>query len=258
MSSKILVIGDTQIKPNEDLTYLSAIGNYIVDKQPDIIVHIGDAFDFESLSSYDKGKKSFEGRRLKADIEAGHEGMRRLCGPLMQLQQQQKRNKQKVYKPRMVLTLGNHDERFDRMANDNPELEGFVGTEQLNLEQYGWEVHEFLKPVEIEGIYFVHYLSNPMTGRPYSGTAISQLKTVGKSFVVGHKQTLDIAVRPTLDDKLQIGIVLGACYPFNEAYKGWQGNNHFRGVVMLHEAEDGFADPMFVSLEYLIRRYGGM
>ena len=122
MGSKILVIGDTQIKPNEDMTYLSAIGEYIVDKRPDIIVHIGDAFDFESLSVYDKGKRSFEGRRLKADIEAGHEGMRRLCGPLLKLQERQRKNRQKVYKPRMVLTLGNHDERLDRLAKDNPEF----------------------------------------------------------------------------------------------------------------------------------------
>ena len=57
----------------------------------------------------------------------------------------------------------------------------------------------------------MHYLANPMTGKPYSGTAANILKTVGKSFVVGHRQVVDCAIRPTIDSKLQLGIVNGAC-----------------------------------------------
>lgn len=256
MSKKILVVADTQCKPNHDLSYLSWIGSYIVEKKPDVIVHIGDHFDFESLSFYDKGKKSFEGRRLKADIEAGNKGLELLTLPMKKLQEHQRACKKKVYNPRMVFCAGNHEARYDRLAEDMPELHGFVGTETLNIEQYGFEVHPFLKPVEIEGIYFVHFLANPFTGKPYGGTALSQLKTVGRSFVVGHKQTLDVAIRPTIDDKMQIGIINGACYPHLESYKGFQGNNHFRGITMLHEVEDGMALPMFVSLDFLEKKYG--
>jgi len=242
---KILVIADTQCKPSEDLSYMSWIGKYINDKKPDIIVHIGDHFDFESLSSYDKGKKSFEGRRLKADIDAGNEGLKLLTREFLF----------DNYKPRMVFCMGNHEARFDRLSEDMPELDGFVGTDTLNIESGGWEVYPFLKPVEIEGIYFVHYLANPFSGKPYGGTAMNQLKTVGRSFVVGHKQCLDVAIRPTIDGKHQIGIINGAAYPFEERYKGYQGNNHFRGITMLHEVEDGFALPMFISLDYLKNRY---
>ena len=60
----ILVIADTQAKSEEDLEYLLWIGHYIAEKQPDVIVHIGDHYDFPCLSSYDKGKSSSEGRRL--------------------------------------------------------------------------------------------------------------------------------------------------------------------------------------------------
>ena len=256
MSEKILVIGDTQCKPNVDLDYMRWIGEYIVSKRPDVVVHIGDHYDFESLSSYDKGKKSFEGRRVKADIEAGNHGMIKLLTPLWELQIQQRKCKKKVYNPRLVLTLGNHDARYDRFINDNPEFEGLLGIETLNLERFGWEVYPFLKPVEIQGIHFAHYLANPMTGKPYAGTAMNQLKTVGCSFVVGHKQVLDIAIRPTLDGRHQIGIVNGAAYEHDEEYKGYTGNNHFRGIIMLHEAKDGFALPMPVSLKYLKSKYG--
>lgn len=256
-SKSILIIGDTQCNPAHDLEYMSAIGEYIVDKRPDIIVHIGDHFDFPSLSFYDKGKKAFEGRRLIEDINAGVDGMERLVAPLRKLQKNQKLYRKKVYQPRMVFCMGNHEDRFNRMANDTPELAGFVGMETIDLAQYGWEVYPFLKPVEIEGIYFVHYLANPMTGRPYTGTAAGQLKIVGRSFVAGHKQVLDVAIQPTIDGAMRIGIINGACYPHDEAYKGFQGNNHFRGVTVLHEVADGFGLPMFVSLEYMMKQMEG-
>ena len=243
---EIIIIADTQCKPSEKLDYMSWIGKYIAEKQPDVVVHIGDHYDFPSLSSYDKGKRCFEGRRVKDDIDAGNEGMRLLMEGI----------NSSSHKPRLVFCTGNHEDRFDRLANDMPELDGLVGTATLPLVSYGWEVYPYLKPVEIDGIYFAHFLANPFTGKPYGGTAMNQLKNVGKSFVVGHKQCLDVAIRPTLDGKHQIGIVNGACYPFDESYKGYQGNNHYRGLTVLHEVSDGFALPMFISLDYLKSRHG--
>ena len=242
----ICVIADLQCKPTESLEYLLWIGKYIADTKPDIIVNIGDTFDMPSLSSYDKGKASAEGRRFVDDLNAGNKGLELLNLAI---------HKDPAYKPRKVFCKGNHEHRIDRYVEDNPELQGTIGTEFLPLESYGWEVHDFLHPVEIEDIYFVHYLANPMTGKPYSGTASSILKTVGKSFVVGHKQVLDITIRPTIDGKQQIGIVNGACYPFNEKYKGVFGNVHYRGITVLTEVKDGFGLPSFVSLEHMKEKY---
>ncbi len=245
---KILFIPDCQVKPGEDTTYLEAIGQYIVDKKPDIVVNIGDFFDFPSLSVYDKGKLSFEGRRLQQDIQAGKDGMKKLLKPLRDYQMCYN-----DYNPRMVFTLGNHEERLQRVPANNSEFEGFIGYHLLELEK-DWEVHDYLKPVNIQGINFVHYLANPMTGKPYGGSAAMQLKNVGTSYCVGHKQTLEVAILPVLDGTMRLGIIAGACYPFNEAYKGYTGNNHFRGVVMLHDARNGFADPSFISTDFLIKR----
>jgi hypothetical protein len=256
MSKKHLVIADTQNKPEEDLEYMGYIGQYIADKKPDVVVHIGDHWDFPSLSSYDKGKKVMEGRRVIDDVRAGHEGMKKLMAPVIALQEQQRANKKKVYNPKMVFCPGNHEDRFDRYANDNPELYGLVGVDSLNIQQYGWEVAPYLKPVCIDGIYYVHYLVNPMNGRPRAGNAAAQLKAVGSSFVVGHKQVLDIAIADNqLDGKYRIGIINGACYPHDEAYKGHQGNQHFRGIMMLNEVDDGFGLPCPVSLDYLTKKY---
>ena len=76
------VIPDTQVKPGLDFSHLTWCGEYLAEKRPDVIVMIGDWADMPSLSEYDKGKKSFEGRTYKADIEASHEAMECLMTPI--------------------------------------------------------------------------------------------------------------------------------------------------------------------------------
>ena len=250
---KIAVISDCQVKGGVDLTYLTAIGNYIASKKPNVIVNIGDFWDFPSLSSYDKGKLSFEGRRLKEDIEVGNRGMDLLLAPIKKEQERLKVNKKRQWHPRMIFITGNHENRCSRVAVNNPEFEGFIGEHLLNLGD--WEVSEFLKPVDVNGIWFSHYLQNQLTGKPLGGSALNMLKTVGQSFVVGHRQVLDIAVRPVLSGDLQIGIICGACYLHKEEYMGYTGNNHFRGITLLHNVIDGFGNPSFVDTQYLVDNY---
>lgn len=252
-----LMIPDTQCKPDVDMEYLKHIGQYIVEKRPALIVHIGDHADLPSLSSYDRGKKSAEGKRLQRDIDASIEGMRLLLQPLHELQTRQRKNKKQVYKPRMILTLGNHEERIMRHVEANPELEGFLSYDSLKYKEFGWEVYDYLKPVVVNGVSYCHFMANPFTGKPYGGTAQNILKNVGESFCVGHKQTLDIATRfLPASGKQQWGIVAGACYTHEEGYKGHQGNHHWRGIVVKHNVQDGSFNPMFVSLDYLKERYG--
>jgi len=251
------VIPDTQVKPGLDLSWLTWVGKYIVDRKPDVIIHLGDHADMPSLSSYDKGKKSFEGRRVAEDIKAAVKGMETLLAPLREYQQKQFDEDGFVsYNPRMVMTIGNHEFRLVRHVEENPELEGFLGIHSLGYENFGWEVHDYLKPVVIDGIAYCHFMANPFTGKPYGGSAMNVLKTVGESFTVGHKQTLDMATRYLpASGRQQWGLICGACYTHDEDYKGYQGNHHFRGVIVKHEVKDGSYNPMFVSLDYLRNRY---
>ena len=79
---KIMVVPDTQVKPNGSIEHLKWAGQYAVEKRPDVIVHLGDHWDFPSLSSYDVGTKSFEGRRYTHDVQAGIEGMVAFLTPI--------------------------------------------------------------------------------------------------------------------------------------------------------------------------------
>lgn len=251
---KHLFIPDVQAKEGVSLDHLSWIGQYIVDKKPDVIVQIGDFADMPSLSSYDKGKLAFEGRRYKKDIQAATKAMDILLQPLREYNEKQRKDHKARYNPRMVLTLGNHEQRIERAINSQAELEGLISYDDL---PYGdWEVFDFLEPVFIDGICYTHYMANPFTGNPYGGMAATVLKNVGHSFVVGHAQKLEIATRHLTSGQQQWGIIAGACYLHDEDYKGYQGNLHWRGIIMLHRVKEGSFDPMFVSLDYLRDRYG--
>ena len=249
------VIPDCQVRDKDDFGYLTNIGRYIVDKQPEVIVCLGDFADKPSLSSYDVGKKAFEGRRYSKDIEAAREAMSSLLEPLNDYNRAAKRYKQKQYKPRMVLTLGNHEERINRAVNNDAKLDGVLSVQDLQYEAFGWEVHPFLDVVVIDNIAYSHYFTSGVLGRPAT-SASAQLSKKHMSCIAGHQQGLQIATGNRADGSLLTSIIAGSCYEHDEDYLGPQGNKHWRGCLMLNDVEDGQFDLMPLSLKYLNPRYG--
>lgn len=249
---RIAVIPDTQVKPGVDLAYLNNIGEYLVEKQPDVIIHLGDHWDMPSLSSYDVGKKSFEGRRYKNDIQAGNDGMRELLYPLKSYNKRAAANHKPRYRPEMHFLMGNHENRINRAVNDDAKLEGTIGVQDCNLDD--WIVHDFLDVAIIGGIAFSHYFVTGVAGRPAS-TASAQLNKKHMSCIAGHQQGLQIATAHRADGQRLTSIIAGSCYEHDEDYLGAQGNKHWRGFMMLHEVNDGQFDLMPVSLDYLNKKY---
>ena len=69
---KILIIPDAHATPGVSNERFLWAGEYIIDKQPDVIVCLGDLFDLHSFNTYDlPGSKSLEGVRYKKDFDAG-------------------------------------------------------------------------------------------------------------------------------------------------------------------------------------------
>lgn len=249
-----IVIGDTQVKEGVVTSHLTWIGRYIVDQfagQDVSVIHVGDHWDMPSLSSYDKGKKEMEGRRYRSDIKAGNLGFDLLCEPLHDYN----RKRRNPWWPERHLTLGNHENRIARACEDDAQLDGVISFDDLNAKEWGWEVHPFLEPVIIDGIHYAHYFYNPNTGRPYSGENIQlRLKTIGHSFTQGHQQGVNYGLRPVGKTRHH-GLVLGSCYLHDEKYLGPQATDYWRGIVVCHQVETGMYDPMFVSLDWLCRKY---
>lgn len=252
---KILVIPDCQVKEGVDTSHLKWLGQYIVDKKPDVIVNIGDFADMPSLSSYDVGKKSFEGRRYWKDVEAAQEAMADLLIPLKEFNFKQRMNKKKPYNPRMVLTLGNHENRINRAIENDPKVEGIMSTDDLLYAEYGWEVHPFLEVVMIGGVAFSHYFPTGVAGRP-STTANAQLNKQHCSCIAGHQQGLQIATGKKADGTLLTSIIAGSFYLHDEEFMGAQGNKHWRGALMLHNVQDGQFDLNLLPMSYLKGKYG--
>ena len=252
---KILVIPDCQVKAGVPLEHLTWAGEAICDYRPDVIVNIGDFADMPSLSTHDvKGSKYFEGLRYNIDIDTTKKAMKMLLKPLRDLQEKQRENKHKVYNPRMVLTLGNHENRISRAVNNNPMLEGLISTKDLCYEA-DWEVHDFLHPTFINGVGFNHYWPVGAMGRPAASPA-AIISKLHMSCVAGHMQGKQVAYGKRADGQSICSIIAGSFYQHDEDYMDQLSNKHWRGLVVLNEVNDGAFDEMFLSMNYLKGKYG--
>lgn len=266
---KIAVIPDTQVRPGVRTDHLEWAGKYIADKKPDVVVHLGDHWDMPSLSSYDKGKATAEGRRVMKDIEAGNRALLDLT-IAMGLEEMDLDNPKTAkdgllrwrstgYRPRLIMLRGNHEDRLTRYLNDHPELQGaFEGA--FADERLGWEVVPFLQPVEIGGVSFCHYFPRSSDGnvaqtKRGAPSARAQLLREMQSCVSGHRQGLDLAVH-TNGKRVIRSIIAGSFYQHAEAYLSPQGNSHWQGMLMLHEVTGGTFSLCEVSLGWLRKKYG--
>jgi len=110
-----MVIPDIQAKPGVPDDHLEWIANYAIEKRPDVIIQIGDWADMPSLSSYDKGKRSYEGRRYVKDCDAANNSLMRFES---QIEQHNRTHPDDPYNPRKVITLmaeAGHPPRFSAL-----------------------------------------------------------------------------------------------------------------------------------------------
>lgn len=252
---KHFVLPDTQVKPGVPIEHLRWAGEYVAEKKPDRIIHIGDHWDMPSLSEYDKGKKSFEGRRYTDDIEAGRAGMEEFMRPIAREIQRVVQGHRRRWLPTFDFFIGNHEYRTLRAIDSDRKLEGLIGYRDFKLQELGWNVHPYLNPKVLDGIAYCHYFVTGVMGKPCT-SARALLTKKHQSCVMGHVQKRDIAYDYTADGKQITGIFAGCYYQHEEEYLNPQGNKHWRGCWMLHEVEDGQFDEMPLSLDYLRRKYG--
>jgi len=254
-----LLIPDTQILPGVCVNHLNALGNFIVEKQPEVIVCIGDFADMHSLSSYDMGRRSGEGARYEEDINASKAAMETLLAPLHAYNHRRRRNKEKMYRPRMVMTLGNHENRINRHVDSYPVLEGRLSTDDLGFKEAGWEVYPFLEVVDIDGILYSHYFPRNADGNIVqtnrgAPNARTQVQREQQSCTSGHKQGLSFHVQQ-LQNRRHYGLMAGSFYLHDCDYLSPQGTAYWRGIILKENVREGEYDPVFIRDDNLIDRY---
>lgn len=251
---KHLVIPDCQVKPGVPLEHIDWIASYAIDKKPDVIIIIGDWADMPSLSSYDVGKKSFEGRTYRNDILAANDALQRLMAPIEAEAKRTFTSHIRRWTPRKIVTLGNHEDRIDRAIENDRKLEELISTKDIFFEQWGFEVYPFLQPVIVDGVAYCHYFVSGQLGRPVT-SARMLLQKHHMSCFAGHQQGRDIAYSKKADGSTITAIIAGSCYRHDESYLNAQTNAVWKGIFMLHEVKDGSFDEMPVSLRFLEERY---
>lgn len=255
---KHIIIPDPQVsEEHPESNHLVAIGNYIADQHPDVVVHLGDHWDLPSLSTYEKkGNAFFEGRTYRADVDAGNSAFRELSHPIHREIHRSKRRRGADWTPELHLLRGNHEHRITRAVAADPVLRGSLQFEDLVSE--GWDVHPFLKIINIDGILYSHYFINQQSAMkgPLGGTPQNRLNKVKHSFTQGHTQGRAYGSQFTAIGKEIHGLVVGSCYQHDEGYMpDYQGNFYWRGIVVKNEVHNGEYDIMFVSLNYLLRKW---
>lgn len=203
-----------------------------------------------SLSSYDRGKRSSEGRRFRDDIQAGNDGLERLS----------KGVKSRSYRPDMYILRGNHEQRIERAAQDSSWLYGTLDYSLFNDRKLGWRPVPFLQVLRLDGISYCHYFPRSSNGSIMqtlrgAPSAREQARREGGSATAGHKQGLDVSILHAGTQTLR-GLIAGSFYRHDEEYLSPQGNNYWRGILLKHEVKDGNYGLCEVSMDFLERRYG--
>lgn len=228
------------------------LGELIADIKPDVVINIGDGWDMPSLSGYDKGKKSFQGRTYRADIEAGLDFQDRMWSAV---------RKRKRAMPRRVFCVGNHEYRITRAVELQPELDGAIGLSDLELGRWYDEVvdYEGNTPgfIEIDGIAYAHYFISGVAGRPVGGThpADSLISKKHSSATCGHLHLADWSAHKNMYDQWVMGCFVGCYQDYNADWAGVVNHLWWRGVVIKRGVSNGGYDPEFVSLSRLRQEY---
>src|SRR3990167_403731 len=244
-----LVIPDSHAHPNFDNKRYTYLGHLISDIKPDVVIDIGDWWDMPSLNSFDtKGKKYFEGRNYKKDIEAGLDANDRMLTII-------RRKKRKL--PRFVRCLGNHEYRIIKAIENDPVLDGTIGLDDLCSGDFGWEEHSFLQPIEIDGIHYSHYFIAGVSGKALGGVnhARALVLKYHRSVTQGHSHLHDHSIVTDVGGVKLHGCVVG-CYQDYES--DWAGPANIlwdAGVVIKRGVNNGQYDLEWVSMKRIVEAY---
>lgn len=258
---KILVIGDTHVSAEDDLTRFEWAAKFITEHEPDYIVIMGDFLTLNCLSAWDKDKrKRMEGRRYYDEIQKGNEALDILTSGITNKNNRFRLQKKKLYSPDIIYIEGNHEDRLTRYLDYDPTFEGAVSVDtDLHLASRGIVWIPYREYWTNNGIGFTHIPHNSV--RPVSGKyhVHKAMDCTIQSVVYGHTHKLETACRHTPGmQHLQQVLSAGCFFDTNEDYVHGLITNYWKGLVLLHNYKEGRFDIETFSLGRLRRTYGNV
>lgn len=252
MGKTVVVVPDQHAHPDYNNDRATWVGKLIADIRPNTVVNLGDCADLPSLCSYDKGKRSFQGRSYRKDIDSHLDFQDRMWYEV---------KKRKKRLPLRVVLEGNHEHRIEKALDQSPELSGTISFSDLELERYYDIVVRYTGGTpgvyEEDGIRYAHYFVSGVMGRPISGEhpAYSLLSKNFTSSTVGHIHTADHCYRTRADGRKIQGLVAGVYQDYISEWAGDSNKFWYRGLCIKRQVEDGNYDLEWVSIDKLKKEY---
>lgn len=255
---KVLAIGDCHVSDDEDLSRFNLLSDFIVDKQPDQIIFMGDFATLDVLSFFDKDKrKRMEGKRYKSEINACNKALDITFYKLNQLQDRQKANKSKIYRPKVVYLFGNHEFRISRYLDYDPTFDELVGIEtDLKLKERNIQTVPYREYYYVNGVAFTHIPFNKM--KEICGINITRKasQVLYGSCVFSHVHSMEVEnfKRHGQDDLQQI-LSVGCFFEKHEDYVHGRITEYWKGLCLLDIWKEGRFDVETYSIERLKQMY---
>lgn len=252
--TRVLVIPDRHNDPRHPhrldvTTWIARFGSEI---RPPVVIDLGDSITMDSCSRYDRND-TLKGKHkpgIKADLD-NH----------LAMLQAFERGRAPDWKPKLIRTRGNHEQRLFDFENQHPENEGtHTHRYAQDLLQFGWRERPFGEIVYVNGTGFTHAPFNGM-GKPMGGkTAVHRAGALlCESLVHGHTHSMEVHHSQKLGPTDKITVIQAGCaLPDGEVehYAAHNPTGWTHGVMVLEVLNGAILDMTWVSMRTLRLKYG--
>ena len=205
-AERILVIPDLHQCPahayrTDVLTWIARYGSQ---HKFDRVIQLGDWLTMDSCSRHDRND-TFKGR-FKPSINDDLNILRESLAAW-------ERGRSKTWKPKLWVTLGNHEARLYEYENANPETWG-VFTDEMNriFASHGWKTSPYGEILYLSGVAFTHapigMMGRPISGKTAGPRTANELTT---DLVHGHTHRHSITRVPKIGPRDSVMVVEAGC-----------------------------------------------
>lgn len=250
---RILVIPDLHQDPRHPhrLQVLTWIARYASEHRIPRIVQLGDWSTNDSVSTHDKPDS--RRARLKPQIKDDLEN-------LVASHQAFERGRAADYKPKRVFLQGNHEYRFERFEDANPQThETYTLQRDQTFAQFGWQSRPYGEIWYCQSVGFTHHPTNA-AGKAYGGKTGPQraANDTTVALVSGHTHKRQLYETPKTGLLERLTMIEGGCalpWGETETYIGVAPHGWWWGIVDLFAEQGEMPDVNFKSMRKLRSLY---